>query len=202
MVRLFSLLIGYLLGNILTAELVARCFVGKSAFTIGSGNPGMANIAAQCGTPYGVLVLAGDFGKTLLSCLLCRFILFPEAGATACLYAGLGVVLGHVFPFWHRFRGGKGVACTCTALLCLSPLWGALACLAGLAVVLCTRYLSFGGVAVPALFLVPAFWYFGPEAGAVTLLLTLLTVWTFRAAWPAIRQGTEHQTALFRKHNR
>jgi len=197
MVRVFSLFIGYLFGNFLTAEFVVRRTSHQSVFAIGSGNPGMANVAAQCGAFAGFLVLAGDFFKTLLPCLLCRFLLFPDNGVISCAYAGLGAVLGHVFPFWHRFRGGKGVACTCTALLCLSPVWGALTCIAGLLVVLCTHYLAIGGLAIPVLFLIPAFWKLGPEIGSIALLLSVLTVWTFRASWPRIRQQTEAKTKLF-----
>lgn len=61
MFRLISLLIGYAFGNILTAEIIARKYVHKSAFEIGSGNPGMANIMAQCGFKPGIFVLCGIF---------------------------------------------------------------------------------------------------------------------------------------------
>ncbi|MCD8361582.1 MAG: glycerol-3-phosphate acyltransferase [Lachnospiraceae bacterium] len=68
MFRLWSLLIGYALGNFLTAEIVSRKVSGKSAFDRGTGNPGMANIAALDGTKPALLVLAGDLLKTFLAC--------------------------------------------------------------------------------------------------------------------------------------
>ena len=124
MERMISFLAGYLCGNFLTAELLSRKKAGKSAFGVGTGNPGMANMMRQYGFRDGLLVLAGDVGKTLLACLACRFLLFPSMQLPAALYSGLGCVTGHNFPAWHKFRGGKGVACTCAALVCISPLWG------------------------------------------------------------------------------
>ena len=65
--RIVSVLTGYVLGNFLTAEIVARKIKNKSAFEIGSGNPGMANIMAQCGFKAGIIVLIGDLLKTFLA---------------------------------------------------------------------------------------------------------------------------------------
>ena len=72
--RIFCILTGYLCGSFLTAELVAQERIGKSAFEIGTGNPGMANLAEQGGVGCAFRVLAGDVGKTLLACLLCRYV--------------------------------------------------------------------------------------------------------------------------------
>ncbi len=70
MTELFSLLIGYLCGCFLTADVVARAFAHKSVFQIGTGNPGMANVMARVGKKAGFLVLAGDIIKTLLAFLI------------------------------------------------------------------------------------------------------------------------------------
>ena len=133
--RLLCLLLGYLCGCFLTAELVARARTGKSAAALGTGNPGMANLAHELGKGWGAVVLAGDIAKTALAFGLCRA-LFPALGGLSGLWAGLGAVLGHNFPLWRGFRGGKGVAVTCAALILFSPLWGTAACLSGLAVTL------------------------------------------------------------------
>lgn len=172
--RAICLLLGYLCGNLLTAELVSRLRTGRSAGALGSGNPGMANIASTLGPGWGAVVLAGDVGKTALVCLLCRFALFPGLGVTAVLYAGLGAALGHNFPAWKGFRGGKGVAVTCTFLVLAAPLWGIISGLAGLALVLWTGYLPLGAAVIPALFVIPAFLTLGPEAGWLALLAALL----------------------------
>ena len=127
--RLLCLLLGYLCGCFLTAELVARARTGKSAAALGG--------------------LSG-------------------------LWAGLGAVLGHNFPLWRGFRGGKGVAVTCAALILFSPLWGTAACLSGLAVTLLSGWLPLGAVVIPALFVPPAFLCHGREAGLLALILALI----------------------------
>lgn len=174
MERIACLLIGYVCGCFLTAEAVARRAAGRSAAELGSGNPGMANIASQLGVKWGAVVLVGDVLKTALACFLCRLILFPELGALAALWAGLGTALGHNFPFWKGFKGGKGVAVTCAALVFSTPLWGVLSGLAGLAAVGLTGYLPLGAVLIPAVFLLPAFGCLGAESGLLALALALL----------------------------
>lgn len=100
--------------------------------------------------------------------------LFPALGGLSGLWAGLGAVLGHNFPLWRGFRGGKGVAVTCAALILFSPLWGTAACLAGLAVTLLSGWLPLGAVVIPALFVPPAFLCRGREAGLLALILALI----------------------------
>ena len=128
--RGLCLLAGYLFGGFLTAEVVARCTAGVSARDIGTGNPGMANIATHLGKKAGLLVLAGDVIKTAVACWFCHQ-LAPELGLTALLYGGLGAVLGHNWPIWYKGRGGKGVAVTCAWLMLYLPVTGVLCCLAG-----------------------------------------------------------------------
>ncbi|HIR85195.1 MAG TPA: glycerol-3-phosphate acyltransferase [Candidatus Galloscillospira excrementavium] len=180
MERLVCLLVGYCFGLFLTAELVARFRTGRGAAELGSGNPGMANIAGSLGAAWGALVLLGDVGKTAAACLLARFVLFPELGALATLYAGLGTALGHNFPLWRRFRGGKGVAVTCTFLVLAQPLWGIASDLLGLLVVVLTGYLPLGAAVIPVAFIPAAFITLGPEAGALAGAAALLMLFRHR----------------------
>ncbi|MBR2122952.1 MAG: glycerol-3-phosphate acyltransferase [Lachnospiraceae bacterium] len=192
--RILCLLIGYAFGCILTGDLIARKAAGKSAFEIGSGNPGMANVMAQCGFKAGICVLIGDLLKTFAACLICRFILYPVieksmpgALAPAALYsawAGLGAVLGHNFPFWHRFDGGKGVSCTCAVLFMIHPLWGTLAMIVGMLIVFATKYLPIGAVFIPAVFIPYMLYACGREG---TLIMAALTLIMFIRHLPAMR---------------
>ncbi len=191
MYRLWSILIGYVFGNFLTAEIVSRKVSGKSAFDRGTGNPGMANIAALDGTKPAILVLAGDLLKTFLACLLCRMILFPEAGAVSAAYAGLGVILGHNFPVWHHFKGGKGVSSTCAALISVSFGYGLLSCVVGGIGVLISHYLPIGAVLIPAAFLIPAFCIYGNEVGILTVIMTLIMLQRHMPGLKNIPMGTE-----------
>ena len=119
--RVLSLVIGYLFGCILTADIVSKIYTGKNASELGgSGNPGMANMTRALGLKAGMITLAGDLLKCVLSGAL-SYRLFCEAGAIVALYAGLGCTLGHDFPFWRRFRGGKGVATTSMAVALRHP---------------------------------------------------------------------------------
>lgn len=202
MFRVWSLLLGYVCGNFLTAEVVSRRVSGKSSFERGSGNPGMANIGAQDGAGSAALVLAGDLLKTFLPCLLCRLVLFPEAGAAAAAYAGLGAILGHDFPVWHRFRGGKGVSCTCGALVSISFGYGLLACAVGGIGVLVSHYLPIGAVLIPAAFLIPAFCRYGNEVGILTVVMTLIMVQRHLPGLKNIPTGTEPQKDFLKKRKR
>lgn len=196
MQRILCLLIGYACGNFLTAEVVCRLRAGRSARTMGSGNPGMANVMEQLGKAPGLLVLAGDVGKTALACFVCRLILFPGLGVLAVLYAGLGTALGHNFPLWLRFKGGKGVAVTCAFLVFALPLWGLCANLAGAAVVLLTGYLPVGAVVIPCAFVLPALLCRGPEAGALAALAAALMLSRHLDGLDRIRRGQEKKFRL------
>ena len=173
MERVFCLAIGYCFGLVLFAELVAKRQLRQSARTVGSGNPGTANITRQLGLKWGLATLAGDLLKTGFACWLCAA-LFPQLGRLVYLWAGLGVTLGHNFPVWAHFRGGKGVATTCAFTVLFSPLWGMVCVLLGGAVVLATGYLPVGAVVITLAALLPAGWFGGIEGlvlASVALLL-------------------------------
>jgi len=167
------LIIGYLCGCILSAVPVAKFLYHKDFFQLGTGNPGMANAMAQLGFRAGILVLAGDLAKTAVPCLVLRLI-YGQAAAAA--WTGLGAMLGHTYPFWHRFRGGKGVACFCAAVFCVFPLRGLAAMVAGLITVLLTHYLAVGSVVIPTVFsLIVLLSGAGSELMVPVLLLAIFT---------------------------
>lgn len=185
--------IGYLCGCFLTAELAARLAEGKSASEIGSGNPGTANIMANLGKKAGFFVLAGDVGKTLIAFGVSWLLAGGLLGRETFLWAGLGVVLGHNFPFWKKFRGGKGVAVTCTWLIFFMPVWGTVSCIAGGAVVLATGYLPLGAVLIPLLGTCFAFFSQGIMAGIFFLLSFLLMLSRHYRGLLRIVRGTEER---------
>lgn len=197
--KLLCVMIGYLCGCFLTAQLVARRKTGKSAFEIGSGNPGMANIAGLFGIKWAAVTLLGDVLKTALPCMICRYVLFPSLGRNAILYAGLGTALGHGFPFWNRFRGGKSVAVTCAYLVLFSPVWGIIVELIGLGTVLATHYLALGAVVIPVLYLIPVFRFYGPEAGCIALAGAVLMLFLHRDSLRRIAHKTEDKDDLLAK---
>lgn len=152
MERIVCLLLGYLCGNFLTAEVVVKRAIGKRPQEIGSGNPGMANVMQEVGRKEGLLVLAGDIGKTIVACMVAYILFHLELGRNSILYAGIGTLLGHNYPVWNQFHGGKGVAVTCTFSILFAPLWGVISCSMGAAAVLVSGYLPIGGILIPFLF--------------------------------------------------
>lgn len=167
------LIVGYCFGLVLFAELVARRRLRQSAKSVGSGNPGTANITRQLGVKWGLVTLAGDLLKTGFACWLCAA-LFPQLGRLVYLWTGLGVTLGHNFPVWAHFRGGKGVAVTCAFTVLFSPLWGGLCVLLGGVVVLVTGYLPVGAVVITLAALLPAGQFGGAEGLALASVALLL----------------------------
>lgn len=192
--RLFSLLTGYLSGSFLTAEVVAFKITGKSAAELGeTGNPGMANIMASLGFVPGIITLAGDLGKCVIAALI-SWLFFRSAGWIVVLYAGLGCTLGHDFPFWRRFRGGKGVATTSMAIVLYAFLPGLAANVIGMLVVFATKYLCIGGPVIPFSFLLMMLWRGDKEAVVLSLVFTILSLIAHGPAILEIRKGKTNKT--------
>ena len=193
--RILSILIGYVFGCFLTAEFVARKFAGKPVSKIGeTGNPGMANIMINLGFVPGILTLLGDLVKCLIamtiSCLLFR----RSAGYIVTLYAGLGCTLGHDFPFWRKFKGGKGVAVSSIAFFMHDPLWGLLANIAGMLVAFVTKHLNIAGPVIPLFFTLFMFIKGDVEAGILGAVFSLLSIWCNLPTIIGIFNGTTSKT--------
>lgn len=124
LIRLICLVGGYLFGMIETGFLYGKAR-GIDLREHGSGNVGTTNTLRTLGKRAGAIVLAGDMLKTFIPMILVWLIFhknYPELDYVFRLYAAAGVILGHDFPFYMRFKGGKGIACT--AAMILSFYWG------------------------------------------------------------------------------
>lgn len=114
MFRIICLLIGYALGLFQTGYIIGR-MNGIDIRSVGSKNAGTTNTLRSLGAKAGAITLVGDAFKCVIAVVLCRLI-FKDACADrlflVSLYAGLGAMLGHNFPFYLKFKGGKGIACT------------------------------------------------------------------------------------------
>jgi len=199
--RLACLAVGYLFGSFLTANLVALRKLGCSAFEAGTGNPGMANIGSLLGVRWALAVLAGDVAKTVAACFLASWLLAPDLGRLAVLYAGCGAVLGHDFPVWTRFRGGKGVTVMCILLVLFDPVQGAIALAAGFAVVAASKYLCYGAVAIPAVFCLLAgiSYGLGEVFSLSAVLLFLAALKHGGPCWRALHHREPHASLFDRR---
>ncbi len=152
-----AFVLGYLIGSVDFAVLVARAR-GGDVYEMGSGNPGAANVLRNLGWRAALPVMLGDMAKGAGAAALGLWLGGSDAAGWA---AGFAAVVGHCFPVWHRFRGGKGVATTFGVALMMEPLLGLtlVAIWAGLLAV--TRVSSIGSLVailalVPGLILVDA----------------------------------------------
>jgi glycerol-3-phosphate acyltransferase PlsY len=170
-------ILAYLLGSISFAVLLVRATTGRDIRAEGSGNAGATNVLRSHGKKLALLVALLDVAKGVAGVLLVRLVTADPRWAAA---AGFAAILGHVFPVFYGFRGGKGVATAVGAFLALSPL-ALLVCLAVfLAVVAATRYVSLGSVVALALLPpVSGLFFHAPRAvvtaAGLTALLVLLT---------------------------
>jgi glycerol-3-phosphate acyltransferase PlsY len=141
-----ALLLAYLVGSVPFALLLARRWGARDLHLVGSGNIGAANVFRVSGPLAGALVATLDIAKGAASVLLAeRFV-----GDTGASVAAVAAVVGHVYPVWLRFRGGKGVATACGAFVILTPVAMAVAATVFVVVVWTTRFVSLGSVIASA----------------------------------------------------
>lgn len=151
LICLICLALGYLLGNFQSAYIVGR-ILGKDIRKEGSGNLGATNMMRTMGLVPGIVTFVLDLAKVFVAIILARLICINGFGLdieprALCLYTGLGVVLGHNFPFYLHFKGGKGVAATCAVIICLRD-WRliVIGAVFFFAAVLITKYVSLGSL--------------------------------------------------------
>lgn len=150
---IFCLIFGYIFGCFSTGY-----FVGKlnkvDLRKYGSGNVGATNALRTLGTLGGVMALAGDVIKAVIPMLFVRFLIFPdhESIQLLTLYTGFGVVTGHNYPVWLKFKGGKGIASTGGVMATFDPLIIPIGLPLFVAIVAITRYVSVGSLFVAVFF--------------------------------------------------
>ena len=178
----------YLLGSVSTAVLVARVLAVPDPRQHGSRNPGATNVLRLGGRRAAAWTLAGDVLKGLLPVLAARSLhLAPPWIAATALFA----FLGHLFPVFFGFRGGKGVATAFGVLLALNPLLGALTGLTWLATAALFRYSSLAAVTAAVLAPAYALWLLPPPGAVVTAVMSILLLWRHRGNIRNLRAGLE-----------
>lgn len=171
--------IAYLIGSLSFAVIVSRAFSLPDPRTYGSGNPGATNVLRSGRKAAALLTLLGDGGKGWVTVFLAtRYA--PDYGVDAAGVAtcAIAVFLGHVFPVFLRFRGGKGVATAGGILFAINPWLGAATLATWIVIALFFRYSSLAAVSAAAFAPLYAFFLFGmsPALPAVILMSALL-VW-------------------------
>ena len=203
---LISTLVGYLLGSIPFGLLIAKTH-GIDIRKHGSGNIGATNVLRTLGKKWGVLVFVLDALKGVLAVLVAAWFLgnltplgnlhFSAVGLG--IVAGIACILGHNYPIWLGFKGGKGVATSCGVLLGLAPLAVSVGLLIWVAVFYSSRYVSAASIAaaviVPLVVLARAL-ITGSPVDAVfwfSLVASALAIWRHKANIQRLLAGTEHR---------
>ena len=187
---MWPILLGYLTGSVPFAYLLARR-VGIDVRVAGSGNVGTANVLRTTGTGRAVLVMGLDVAKGALAVLLAGV---ANAGVTLTALAAAAAVVGHIYPVWLRFHGGKGVAVAAGVFVVLTPVATAVAAGLFLLIVWATRYVSLGSIAA-TIALPPAAWLTGePKAVVAAAAGTgALILFRHRGNISRLRSGTERR---------
>jgi len=184
-----ALIFGYLCGSIPFGVLLTRSTGAPDLRSIGSGNIGATNVLRTGHKFLAAATLAGDILKGTVAVAVIGFV-FGREGA---LYAALGAFLGHLFPVWLRFKGGKGVA-TYVGLLLGLALWLALIafCLIWIATAAASRYSSLAALVASAATPVVLWWNGDLPEAKLFLVLTGLVWVMHRANIGRLISGTEH----------
>jgi len=195
MTPILFLLLSYVLGATPTSYWVGRFFFGVDLRTVGSGNLGATNTFRALGWKAAIPVAVVDVLKGWFPVWFFSQHDYTSAWAWTMGYAG-AAILGHVFSFWVRFKGGKGIATSAGAFLALAP-WGVLvALIAWLVVTFTTRIVSLGSLA--AAVTLPVSLFFLPHKGgdallAFTVALALFVFWAHRSNIRRLLRGEENR---------
>lgn len=210
--RLISLVIGYVCGLFQTAYIYGKT-QGVDIRKEGSGNAGTTNSLRVLGLKAGAITFFGDLLKAIVAVVVVQLIfsqVYPEYTKLLGLYAGFGVVLGHNYPFYMNFKGGKGIASTSGVILAINP-WAALVCIVTfIAILLISKYVSLGSIVIVCEFLVLTIIFnqmgligvsqeLVLEFDILTACFTILAVARHRANIVRLMNGTENKFSIKKK---
>ena len=213
MERFICLLIGYAFGLVQTGYIYGK-MKGVDIRKEGSGNAGSTNALRTMGIKAGLITLLGDCFKCVFAVMTVYLIYgktYADIFPLLAMYAGMGAVLGHNYPFYLNFKGGKGIAATAGLILSTTNVWMVLICLfAFLGIVAVTRYVSLGSLAVVIIYLIEVVVYgqmggFGVklpylyEMYGIAAFLMLSAFYKHKANIVRLMNGTENKISIGKK---
>ena len=205
MERLLCVVIGYLFGLIQTGYIYGK-IKSIDIRKHGSGNAGTTNVLRTLGWKAGVITFIGDCLKCVLAVTIVQFMFIQDLHqGLYAMYAGLGAVLGHNFPFYLKFKGGKGIASTAGLILAVNPIMFLIVAVVFIGIVLITQYVSLASIVIMILFVIMV--VVRGQSGmlllpngdlyeyyAIAIVLALLAIWRHRANIQRLLNGTENKT--------
>lgn len=211
---ILSIAVSYLLGSISSAIIVSKLLYKEDVRSHGSGNAGLTNMLRTYGAKAAALTLVGDMLKTAIAILFTAFIFgFSYKNGISlsgyCYLSGMWAVLGHVYPVFYGFKGGKGVLVTASMALILTPAsFGAL--ILTFAIILAiSGYVSLGSITVATLYPITVCLYCLLLCGTLPILTAVCTiflgafiVWCHRANIKRLVSGTEKKLSIGKKEKK
>ena len=192
MFRLYAVLIGYVLGCIQTAFIVGKLTGKIDIRDYGSGNAGFTNATRVLGAKAGIVVFLVDFFKVILAFILASIIFNGKGSFTEGvsylpgIYAGIGAILGHNYPFYLGFKGGKGIACTLGLMLFLNWQIALITYAIGFVEFMFTKYISLASLTMTLLY----------------PIIMIIARNVFGFDWESILSGQENKFSLKKKVNK
>ncbi|MBU3630020.1 glycerol-3-phosphate 1-O-acyltransferase PlsY [Polynucleobacter sp. AP-Melu-500A-A1] len=197
--------IAYLIGSVSFAVVVSKCMRLPDPHSYGSGNPGATNVLRTGNKLAAVLTLIGDALKGYIAVILARILLGDASlsstmGSWVLCGVVIAVFLGHLFPIFHGFKGGKGVATACGILFGINWILGAATLSTWIIMAIFMRYSSLAALAAAVFGPIYFVFLFGFQPmGAALLVVCLLLIWRHRSNIQNLMNGTESRIGSKKK---
>jgi glycerol-3-phosphate acyltransferase PlsY len=207
--EMMLVVLAYLLGSIPTSVWVSKVVFGIDIRDYGSGNPGATNTFRVLGSKWGTFVMIADITKGVIATSL--YILIPYylenelARTNFMIVLGLASVLGHIFPIWADFKGGKGVATILGMALAIQPIVALICIIVFLITLFTTRFVSLSSMLASVVFMVLILFIFNEKETSYrvfAIIVALMVVVTHQKNIGRLLNGKENKAPLFKKNRK
>lgn len=188
------LVLAYMIGSIPFGLIITKIFGYGDIRSIGSGNIGATNVLRTGNKKLALLTLTLDVAKALPLIIYIYYFSFPctdKISTTYGLLVGLAAILGHCYPVWLKFKGGKGVATTLGVLLAAVPFTGLIACATWLISAKVGKISSLAAISAMIVAPIMTYVFYGMYPALINALISALVIWRHRENIMRIRAGTE-----------
>lgn len=187
------LIISYLIGSVNTSIIAGKIMAGIDVREHGSGNAGATNALRTLGKKGGLVVVLGDCFKAIIACIL--GLLLASGNIEGIYIAGIGTALGHNFPIYFKFKGGKGVLVSLVAIIFSDWKIGLCVFIVSMLIIIFTRYVSLGSICGAILFVILAFIFKRSDVFYISfaVILAVLSVIMHRGNIVRLIKGTENR---------
>jgi glycerol-3-phosphate acyltransferase PlsY len=207
--EMMLVVLAYLLGSIPTSIWVSKTVFGIDIRDYGSGNPGATNTFRVLGSKWGAFVMIVDITKGVIATslyILIPFYLQNELARTNFMIVlGLAAVLGHIFPLWADFKGGKGVATILGMALAIQPIVALICIVVFLITLFTTRFVSLSSMLASLAFMVLILFIFNEKETSYrvfAILVAIMVVVTHQKNIGRLLNGKENKAPLFKKNRK